>query len=61
MNGFIYETQIMQYSDFQLLTFQIKSLKGFETISKKKYGINEGNTSQLFWNNAFPFRHETTW
>lgn len=48
MNGFIYETQIMQYSDFQLLTFQIKSLKGFETISKKKYGINEGNASQLF-------------
>lgn len=48
MNGFIYETQIMQYFDFQLLTFQIKSLKDFETISKKKYGINEDNASQLF-------------
>lgn len=41
--------QIMQYSDFQFLTnffltFQIESLKGFETTSKKKNRINQGNT-----------------
>lgn len=47
MNGFIYETDnaIFGFSTFnKLLTFQIKSLKGFETTSKKKNRINQGNT-----------------
>lgn len=39
MNGFIYETDnaILWFSTFnKLLTFQIESLKDFETTSKKK-------------------------
>lgn len=48
MNGFIYEKDnaILRFLTFnKLLTFQIKSLKGFETTSKKKNGISQDNTS----------------